>query len=155
MIVEYKFTITNEGAIPGYVKKLADYLPEELKFSTELNKDWYEGKDGTIYNSSLANTIINPGESKEVTLLLTKNMTEESFGLITNTAEIYETSNDYGLEDIDSKPGNKATNEDDISTANVLTTVKTGETIIYATLTLTIIAIIGVGTYLIKKKVIK
>ena len=155
MIVEYKFTITNEGAIPGYVKKLADYLPEELKFSTELNTDWYEGKDGTIYNSSLANTIINPGESKEVTLLLTKNMTEESFGLITNTAEIYETSNDYGLEDIDSKPGNKATNEDDISTANVLTTVKTGETIIYATLTLTIIAIIGVGTYLIKKKVIR
>lgn len=155
MIVEYKFTITNEGAIPGYVKKLADYLPEELKFSTELNTDWYEGKDGTIYNSSLANTIINPGESKTITLLLTKNMTEESFGLITNTAEIYETSNNYGLEDVDSKPANKATNEDDISTANVLTTVKTGEIVIYATLTLTIIAIIGVGIYLIKKKVIK
>ena len=82
-------------------------------------------------------------------------MTEESFGLITNTAEIYETSNNYGLEDVDSKPSNKATNEDDISTANVLTTVKTGEIVIYATLTLTIITIIGVGIYLIKKKVIK
>lgn len=29
MVVEYKFTITNEGGIAGYVKKLADYLPEE------------------------------------------------------------------------------------------------------------------------------
>jgi len=63
MVVEYKFTITNEGGIAGYVKKLADYLPEELKFNSELNKDWYEGKDGVIYNASLANTIINPGES--------------------------------------------------------------------------------------------
>ncbi|MGN1327275.1 MAG: SdrD B-like domain-containing protein, partial [Clostridia bacterium] len=48
MIIEYKITITNEGAIPGYVKKIADYLPEEVKFTTELNTDWYEGKDGTI-----------------------------------------------------------------------------------------------------------
>ena len=72
MVVEYKFTITNEGGIAGYVKKLADYLPEELKFNSELNKDWYEGKDGVIYNASLANTIINPEKVKEVTLILTK-----------------------------------------------------------------------------------
>ena len=155
MIVEYKFIITNEGAIPGYVKKLADYLPEELKFSTELNKDWYEGKDGTIFNSSLANTIINPGESKEVTLILTKAMTKESFGVITNTAEIYETSNDYGLEDVDSTPGNKNTNEDDISIANIVTGVKTGDVVIYTTLIITVITIIGVGIYLIRKKVLR
>ena len=74
MVVKYKFTITNEGVIEGYVKKLADYLPAELKFSSELNKDWYEGKDGVIYNASLANTVIKPGESKEVTLVLTKAM---------------------------------------------------------------------------------
>lgn len=153
MVVEYKFIITNEGAIPGYVKKLADYLPTELKFSTELNKDWYEGKDGTIYNASLANTIINPGESKEVTLILTKNMTKESFGTITNTAEIYETSSDYGLEDVDSIPGNKSTNEDDISIANVVTGVKTGQLVIYSTLIVTVIAIIGIGIYVIRKKV--
>lgn len=72
MVVEYKIIVTNEGAIPGYVKKIADYLPNEMKFSTELNQDWYEGKDGTIYNIALANTIINPGESKEVKLVLTK-----------------------------------------------------------------------------------
>lgn len=155
MVVEYKFTITNEGGIAGYVKKLADYLPEELKFNSELNKDWYEGKDGVIYNASLANTIINPGESKEVTLILTKNMNgDDDFGLINNSAEIYETSNDYGALDIDSTPGNKATNEDDYSTANVLTSVKTGDVVIYTTLIVTIIAIVGVGIYMIKKKVL-
>lgn len=155
MVVEYKFTITNEGGIAGYVKKLADYLPEELKFNSELNKDWYEGKDGVIYNASLANTIINPGESKEVTLILTKNMNgDDDFGLINNSAEIYEASNDYGALDIDSTPGNKATNEDDYSTANVLTSVKTGDVVIYTTLIITIITIVGVGIYMIKKKVL-
>ena len=155
MVVEYKFTITNEGGIAGYVKKLADYLPEELKFNSELNKDWYEGKDGVIYNASLANTIINPGESKEVTLILTKNINgDNDFGLINNSAEIYETSNDYGVLDIDSTPGNKATNEDDYSTANVLTSVKTGDVVIYTTLILTVIAIVGIGLYMIKKKVL-
>lgn len=155
MVVEYKFTITNEGGIAGYVKKLADYLPEELKFNSELNKDWYEGKDGVIYNASLANTIINPGESKEVTLILTKNMNgDDDFGLINNSAEIYETSNDYGALDVDSTPGNKATNEGDYSTANVLTSVKTGDIVIYTTLIVTIIAIVGVGIYMIKKKVL-
>lgn len=155
MVVEYKFTITNEGGIAGYVKKLADYLPEELKFNSELNKDWYEGKDGVIYNASLANTIINPGESKEVTLILTKNMNgDDDFGLINNSAEIYETSNDYGALDIDSTPGNKATNKDDYSTANVLTSVKTGDVVIYTTLIITIITIVGVGIYMIKKKVL-
>lgn len=155
MVVEYKFTITNEGGIAGYVKKLADYLPTELKFNSELNKDWYEGKDGVIYNDSLANTIINPGESKEVTLILTKNMNGDGdFGLINNSAEIYETSNDYGALDVDSTPGNKATNEDDYSTANVLASVKTGDVVIYTTLVLTVIAIVGVGIYMIKKKVL-
>ena len=155
MVVEYKFTITNEGGIPGYVKKLADYLPAELKFNSELNNDWYEGKDGVIYNNSLANTVINPGESKEVTLILTKNMNSEDFGLINNSAEIYETSNDYGALDVDSTPGNKSTSEDDYSTANVLTSIKTGGIIVYTTLTLTVIAIVGVGLYMIKKKVLK
>lgn len=155
MIVEYKITITNEGAVPGYAKKIADYLPSELKFNSELNTDWFEGKDGTIYNASLANTIINPGESKELRLILTKSMTQESFGLITNKAEIYEATNDYGLADVDSVPGNQSTNEDDYSIANVLTGVKTGEAVIYITLAITIITIIGVGAYIIKKKVIK
>lgn len=156
MIVEYKIKITNEGAIPGYVKKIADYIPESLKFNSELNKDWYTAKENnTIYNSSLSNTLINPGESKEVILTLTVKVTDNTFGMITNNAEIYEASNDYGLADTDSTPGNKKTDEDDYSTANILLGVKTGQIFIYVTLTITSIAIIGIGIYMIKKKVLK
>ncbi len=155
MVVEYTLRITNEGAIPGYAKRIADYLPGGLSFSSELNTDWFEGNDGTIYNTSLANTIINPGETKEITLTLTTKVTDNSYGMITNNAEIMETSNDYGMEDVDSVAGNKSTSEDDYSTANIILGVKTGQVFIYVTLTLTIIAIIGVGTYIIKKKVLK
>ena len=155
MVVEYTLRITNEGAIPGYAKRIADYLPDSLSFNSEINTDWYEGADGIIYNTSLANTLINPGETKELTLTLTMKVNDNSFGMITNNAEIMETSNDYGLEDVDSVAGNKSTKEDDYSTANIILGVKTGQVFVYVTLTLTIIAIIGVGTYVIKKKVLK
>lgn len=155
MVVEYSITITNEGGVAGYAKKIADYIPTELKFNSELNKDWYEGTNGTVYNSSLANTIIKPGESKTVTLILTKNMNNDDFGVFSNSAEIYEASNNYGLLDIDSTPGNKASNEDDYSIANVIVGVKTGQAVIYVTLTMVVLIIIATGVYAIRKKVLK
>ena len=157
MVVEYKIVVTNEGAVPGYVKKIADYLPTELEFSSELNTDWYASTDGkTVYNNANANKLLNPGESIEVKLVLTKKMNANAMGItITNNAEIYETSNDYGLEDVDSTSGNKASNEDDYSSANVLTSIQTGQAIIYTVLGLVIVTIIGGGAYVIKKKVIK
>ena len=155
MVVEYSITITNEGGVAGYAKKIADYIPTELKFNSELNKDWYEGTNGTVYNSSLANTIIKPGESKTVTLILTKNMNNDDFGVFSNSAEIYEASNNYGLLDIDSTPGNKASNEDDYSIANVIVGVKTGQAVIYVTLTMAVLIIIATGVYVIRKKVLK
>lgn len=155
MVVEYSITVTNEGGVAGYAKKIADYIPTELKFNSELNKDWYEGANGTVYNSSLANTLINPGESKTVTLILTKNMNNDDFGVFSNSAEIYEASNNNGLLDIDSTPGNKASNEDDYSIANVIVGVKTGQTVIYVTLTMVVLIIIATGVYAIRKKVLK
>ena len=155
IIVEYKIKVTNEGAISGFVKKIADYMPIEMKFNSELNKDWYISENGVLYNSSLANTIINPGESKEVTLLLTKKMTEDNLGLYHNEAEIYEAYNDLGIEDTDSREANKVSNEDDISSADVLITVKTGKMIQFVGLSITIILTIGIGAYFIKKKVLR
>ena len=155
IIVEYKLKVTNEGAIAGYVKKIADYMPSEMKFNSELNSDWYTNGDGTLYNSSLANTLIRPGESKEVTLTLTKKMTENNLGLYNNTAEIYEAYNDLGLEDYDSTPGNKVNGEDDISSADVLITLKTGEVIIISAIAVIAITGVCIGAYFINKKVIK
>lgn len=156
IIVEYKIRVTNEGGVSGYAKKIIDYMPSGMKFNSELNKDWYASDNGTnLYNSSLANELINPGETKEVTLLLSKKITESNMGIINNVAEIAESYNDLGLSDIDSTPANKAQNEDDLSSADVIIGTKTGEVYLYITLTLVIISILGAGIYLINKKVLK
>ena len=82
-------------------------------------------------------------------------MNSEDFGVFSNNAEIYEASNNYGLLDIDSTPGNNASNEDDYSIANVVVGVKTGQTVIYVLLTTVVLAIIGTGVYVINKKILK
>ena len=154
VIIEYKISVTNEGAVPGYVKKIVDYVPSDLKFISDLNADWYLAENGSAYNSTFANTVINPGETKEVTITLTKTMTEENLGLIRNIAEIYECYNDLGIEDIDSKPANSKQGEDDMQSADVVLSLNTGEGAVYATITIAMIAVFATGAYIIKKKVL-
>lgn len=155
VIVEYKIKVTNEGGVEGFVKKIVDYIPKDMKFNSELNPEWYMLDSGNAFNASLANTIIKPGETKEVTIILTKKMTNENTGTINNVAEIYEASNDLGLEDIDSTTANKIQSEDDYSLADVIIGVKTGEVYVYMLITLLSVTILGVGIYFINKKVLR
>jgi len=154
LIIEYNLIVTNEGSLEGYAKKIVDYIPKELKFSSELNSSWYLAEDGNVYNSELANLKINPGESKEVKLVLTKQITGENTGLINNNAEIVESYNDYGIADTDSMSGNKQTNEDDASNADVYIGVKTGSPVTYIGLSIVIMMILGAGAHLINTKVL-
>ena len=108
-----------------------------------------------MVNSSLTGEVINPGETRTLDLVLTKTLTEDNLGTVTNTAEILEDSNDNLIEDVDSTPGNKNTNEDDISTVSAIISVGTGRVILYISLIITIIAILGIGIYLIREKVLK
>ncbi len=153
--ITYKIVVTNEGAIPGYAKKIIDYLPDEVKFSTDLNKDWYLLENGSICNTSLENDIINPGESKEISLVVTMRITESNLDILSNTAEIYEAYNEKGLKDIDSTPGNKAQLEDDMSKAEVVVSIVTGKVIMYITIILGILTILTFGIYGIKRVVLK
>ena len=156
VLIEYKINVTNEGKVAGYAKEIVDYLPEDMAFSSELNNSWYLGTDGNAYNTSLANTIINPGETKTITLVLTRKMTGENTGTVVNTAEISKSYNEYGLEDGDSVPGNKKDDEDDISTATTLLTMNTGKEVAsFIGITLGTISIIVLAVYLIKKFIIK
>ena len=155
VIIEYKFVVTNEGDIPGYLKQIVDYLPQDLKFSSELNKNWYANTDGYLYSSVLTNELINPGETKEINLILTKKMTETNTGLVTNQAEIAESYNEQGIEEYDSVQANKNQNEDDIGVANLIIGVKTGGVVIYITITLICIVVLALGIYLIDKKVLR
>lgn len=155
VLVEYNITVTNEGEIPGYAEEIVDYLPEGMAFSSELNNNWYMASDGNLYTTSLANTIINPGESKTVTLVLTRKMTGENTGTVHNLVEINKSYNEYGLEDKDSTAGNKQDGEDDISYADLLITLGTGrEVASFIGITIGVLAIIGVAVWIIKKRVL-
>ena len=155
-IVEYKIVVTNEGGVPGYVKKIVDYLPEGTKFSSELNKDWYiSDNNRTVYNNSLESILINPGESKEVSLILSMQITQNNIGtVINNTAEIYESYNDKGLKDIDSTEANMLQGEDDMSQADIVLSIVTGKIILYTTFFVGILAIVVISIIVIKKKVL-
>ena len=154
VIIEYIIEVTNNGEVPGYAKTIVDYLSPELKFNSELNTSWYEGTDKNLYCIELANDIIKPGESKQVKLVVTKTMTEKNTGLVNNTAEIYEDFNEYALEDVNSIAGNKMEKENDMSAADVIITVSTGSPILYIGIIIGSMLVLGLGIYLINKKVI-
>lgn len=156
VILEYTIKVKNTGEIPGYITNIVDYLPSGLTFSSELNQNWYLSGN-YLYSKALANEKINPGEEKEVKLILTKNMTKDNTGLINNRAEIYETYNEYGNLDIDSTPNNQVSNEDDIGSVDVIISINTGGSV----LIYTILIIINIGLIfiairlMIKNKIIK
>jgi len=154
VIVEYKINVTNNGELEGYAKKIADYAPTDMKFNSELNKQWYQVGD-VIYTSALANEIIKPGETKTVTLLLTKTMTENNTGLIPNTAEIAEDYNELGIPDINSIPGNRATEENDLGIAEVVLSIRTGEVVYITTIVMTLVALSIAAIIILKKKKIQ
>ena len=154
--IEYTIKVSNVGELAGYAKQIVDYLPENVVFNSGLkgNENWYSGLDGNLYTSSLADVNIGPGESKEIKLIITKQMTEENTGLISNTAEIYQDYNIYGVTDKNSKAANKIQNENDMSTADVYIGVKTGEVFIYISVIITSILLGGIVIFLAYNKLI-
>ena len=152
LVVEYEIKVTNNGEIEGYAKNIVDYIPSGLKFNSELNKDWYM-KNNNLYNTSLANEKILPGESKSIKLVLTKTVTKTSAEIINNTAEIAEAYNSSGLKDINSTPNNKVKDENDMGSADLIITVATGKEIIYIAIgVLIVLIIVGTSIYYLKKR---
>ena len=150
---EYTIKVTNEGQIAGYAKEVSDYIPEGLEYVQEDNPLWTSA-DGKVVTKQLENTLLQPGESATVTILLRWINNENNMELKVNTAEISEDYNDYGSKDIDSKPNNKTDGEDDIDTAPVILTLKTGQARIYYVLMGTILVTIAAGIMMIKKFVL-
>lgn len=153
VVVEYKIKVTNKGDVTAYVKKIADYLSSDFKFSSELNKDWYQSGN-TVYCSSLSNEKLEPGESKEVTLTVVKQMKENNTGLINNTAEIAESYNELGLTDVNSTEGNKVKGENDMGSADLIISIRTGQVVTTVLLIISSIVILGVAIYFVRKLII-
>jgi len=151
---EYSIRIYNQGEIAGYAKEISDYIPQGLKFVQEDNPEWKE-VDGKIVTRALENTLLQPGEYADVTVVLTWINGTNNLGTKVNVAEISEDYNDYGTPDIDSTPNNKVPGEDDIDDAPVILTVRTGEPIIYTGVAIAAIAIVSLGIVFIRRRVLK
>ena len=150
---KYQIRITNEGEIAGYATEISDYIPEGLEFNQADNPLWQE-VDEKIVTDQLKDTLLQPGESATVEVILTWINDEENMGVMINTAEISEDYNESGTPDIDSTPNNKVEGEDDIDDAPVALTMVTGSAPLYIGLTAGTLAIIAGGVFLIKKYVI-
>lgn len=153
--VEYKIVVTNEGEIPTFVNKVTDYIPEGFTFETSSNKNWGIQTGGKLINNSLVNKKLTPGESAELTLVLTKKMTANAIGEYKNMAEITEISNEQNIADCDSTPGNRLSGEDDYSEATLIISISTGGIVFIGIAILSILILILVSTILARKGIIK
>ena len=151
---KYSIRVTNEGDIAGYAKEVKDYIPEGLKFDPNDNPDWKDEGNNVISTRKLENTLLQPGESADVEVVLTWINSKDNLGLKVNTAEISEDYNDKNVPDRDSTPDNQVPGEDDIDDAPVLISISTGSAKLYTTLSLTVLITLAGGIVLIKKFVL-
>ena len=155
LLVEYEIEVVNNGDVDGYVTDIVDYLPKELEFNSEMNTEWYLGTDKNLHYMALDPQAIEPGKTQSVKLVLTKTLKSDSTGTIENIAEIADGANLQGILDIDSKPNNKQDGEDDISKASLIVSIRTGSPIMYIGIVIGSMLILGLGIYIINKKVLR
>ena len=147
----YKIKVINEGEVAGYATEVEDYIPNGLKFVQEDNPKWKLTKNNVAVTDQLKDVLLEPGQSVTIEIVLTWKNSASNMGVKTNWAEIKEDSGD----DIDSVPDNNKKEEDDEDNAKVVLSIKTGGVHTYILLVLSSVAILGGGTFLIKKYVVK
>ena len=90
--IYFKITVENKGKKSGIVTVVKDELPKGLKFDESKNGGW-EIVDGVIYNRTLEGITLGAGETREETLILDIENTNEArtyINKITAKGEIYE-----------------------------------------------------------------
>ncbi len=155
VLVEYKLKVKNTGTVPGYAKNIVDYYPNTFRFSEDINNGWYI-KGNYLYNETLANELIRPGEEKEVTLSLSIVMTNGNTGLVNNIAEIEEAEDVNGkIIKSDSEIDIQQIDNSNMGSADLIIGIKTGGLVNYVITSLTTMILIALVTYIIYKRILK
>ena len=160
-VVKFKYTIKveNQGNLAGYAKEVKDHIPQGLKFVADDNTKygWDLQEDGTITTDYLKDTLLQPGETAEVEVVLTWINGQNNLGEKMNYAEISEDYNEYGAPDIDSTPDNfeNEVREDDEDKDMVMLNIRTGSVMIgLVLLGVVVMGIVAAGVVGIKKYVL-
>ena len=117
--VTYNIRVTNIGEIEGTANKITELIPEGMSYIAEDNKVNWKEENGTLVTDELKEEIIEPGESKEIEIVLRWNNGEENFREKKNTVIISGTENPAKYVDI-----NK---EDNISKSEIIISIATGK----------------------------
>ena len=157
----YKIRVTNEGNLPGYATEVTDFIPDGLEFVEEDNQGygWTKQGDTKVTTRALETTLLNPGESAELTIVFRWIKGSDNLGLKTNIAEITEDYNEYDSSDIDSTPNDierpyEKEQEDDDDFALVILSLKTGKEAEYTLFIISMVALLTTGIYLVKRYVL-
>ena len=137
--VEYKIKVMNTGEISGNAI-IEENIPEGMKLAN--NDGTWEEKEGKLIKVIPE---IGAGETKEYTVLLNWEQTEENMGEKANEVRLVETGNVPGFVDNNDK--------DNTSKANVIISVETGAEI-PVVLLLVLVGLVGLETITLKYAVV-
>ncbi len=116
--VTYKIRVTNTGEIEGTANKITEIIPDGFSYYTEDNKESWKVENGVLVTETLKEEVIQPGESKEIEIVLRWDKGETNFGQKNNVVIITGSTNPANFEDI-----NK---EDNSSKSQMLIAITTG-----------------------------
>ena len=136
--IVYRIRVINSGEVEGAVT-IEDKLPEGMSLAN--NDGTWEEQDGVLRKIIPE---INPGETKEYTVVLDWNTAENNMGEKDNIISIVDTQNVPGFIDNNDK--------DNTSNANVIISVETGELPIG--LILALVALLGLETVTLRYAVV-
>ena len=143
VVVEYKIVVKNIGNVAGKIGEIADYLPAGLTFSSQLNKEWIQSTDGKLKYSGNSDYIMQAGEAKTITLIATKQMSQNTTGNFINRAEIKNISTTSGLKETNT--------ENNASQAELIISTSTGAYVYIGIGILALTALIILAVILVKK----
>ena len=136
--VEYKIKVMNTGEVSGNAT-IEENIPEGMSLAN--NDGTWEEQEGKLVKVIPE---LGAGETKEYTVLLNWEQTEENMGEKTNEVKLVETGNVPGFVDNNDK--------DNTSNANVIISVETGELPIG--LILALVALVGLETVTLRYAVV-
>lgn len=94
--VTYNIEVKNTGNLEGYAKKIVDYIPDNFTYLDENTTKWTVNGN-QIETEDLKDTLIKPGESKDLSVTLEWNLKGTDLGERYNVAEITEYENSKDL----------------------------------------------------------
>ena len=115
LTIEYNIEVKNEGDKSVSVDSIVDYKPDGLDFSRENNSQWSIDANNVIKYNALSGKMIKPGETENIKIYFTKNLTKDNLGTFSNVAEVVKISNEEENQSVNKK-----------SQVDLIVSVKTG-----------------------------